>query len=103
MIATKPFMADSTTVLWWTAGFNVVAIIAAPITALWVQRRGDDNRGLKRRREEIFRALWTNRARPMYIARVDALNMIDVEFHGEQKVIDAGSVAIRMAGRRRLE
>jgi hypothetical protein len=32
----------------------------------------------KRRREEIFCALWTNRARPMYIARVDALNMIDV-------------------------
>ncbi len=76
-------------VLWWTAGLNVVAIIAAPITALWVQRKGDDRRALKARREAIFKTLWTNRARPAYLARVDALNMIDVEFHGKQKIIDA--------------
>jgi hypothetical protein len=77
------------TVLWWTASFTVVAIIAAPITALWVQRKGDDRRALRARREAIFRTLWTNRARPAYLVRVDALNMIDVEFFGEQKVIDA--------------
>jgi hypothetical protein len=78
-----------TTILWWTAGLNVAAIITAPITALWVQRKGDDNRALKRRREDIFRALWINRARPMYLARVDSLNMIDVEFFGVAKVMDA--------------
>jgi len=76
-------------VLWWTTGLTVVAIIAAPITALWVQRKGDDDRAAKARKEAIFRTLWTNRARPAYLARVDALNMIDVEFFGEQKIIDA--------------
>src|ERR1035437_8574222 len=76
-------------VLWWTTGLTVVAIIAAPITALWVQRKGDDRRASKARKEAIFRTLWTNRARPAYVVRVDALNMIDVEFFGEQKIIDA--------------
>jgi hypothetical protein len=76
-------------VLWWTTALTVAAIIAAPITALWVQRMGDECRALRTRREAIFRTLWTNRARPAYIVRVDALNMIDVEFHGEQKVIEA--------------
>lgn len=76
-------------VLWWTAGLTVVAIIAAPITALWAQRKGDDRRAARARKEAIFRTLWTNRARPAYITRVDALNMIDVEFFGERKVLDA--------------
>jgi hypothetical protein len=75
--------------MWWTATLTIVAIIAAPITALWVQRRGDDRRALRRRREEIFRVLWVNRARPVYVSRVDALNMIDVEFYGQKKVLDA--------------
>jgi len=78
-----------TAALWWTSGLTIAAIIAAPITALWVQRKGDDRRASKTRREAIFRVLWTNRARPAYLARVDALNMIDVEFFGEQKIIDA--------------
>src|ERR1035441_1373507 len=81
-------MTDAS-VLWWTTGLTVVAIIAAPITALWVQRKGDDDRAAKARKEAIFRTLWTNRSRPVYLARVDALNMIYVEFFGEQKIIDA--------------
>jgi hypothetical protein len=81
-------MVEST-VLWYTAGLNVLAIIAAPITALWVQRRGDDRRALKQRREQIFRTLWVNRMRPFYLVRIDSLNMIDVEFFGEIKVLDA--------------
>jgi len=76
-------------VLWWTTGLTVLAIIAAPITALWVQRKGDDRRAARARKEAIFRTLWTNRARPAYITRVDALNMIDVEFFGERKILDA--------------
>jgi hypothetical protein len=80
---------NEASVLWWTTGLTVVAILAAPITALWVQRKGDDDRAAKARKEAIFRTLWTNRARPAYLARVDALNMIDVEFFGEQKIIDA--------------
>jgi hypothetical protein len=80
---------NEASVLWWTTGLTVVAIIASPITALWVQRKGDDRRASRARKEAIFRTLWTNRARPAYLVRVDALNMIDVEFFGEQKIIDA--------------
>jgi len=32
---------ENTTVLWWTAGVNVVAILAAPAVALWIQRKVD--------------------------------------------------------------
>ncbi len=76
-------------ILWYTAAFNVVAIIAAPMAALWVQRKGDDRRALRQRREQIFRTLWVNRRRPFYLVRIDSLNMIDVEFFGETKVVDA--------------
>ena len=78
-----------TTVLWATGAVNVIAIIAAPITALWVQGRHDENKALRLRRQTIFNALWVNRRRQFYVARVDALNLIDLEFLGEQKVLDA--------------
>lgn len=78
-----------TTVLWVTGALNVAAIIAAPITALWVQEKREEIKAQTQRREAIFRALWVNRQRQFYLARVDALNMIDVEFFGEQKVQDA--------------
>jgi hypothetical protein len=78
-----------TAALWITSLFNVAAIFAAPVTVLWVQGKRDEKKALRLRRELIFKALWVNRRRPFYLARVDALNMIDVEFFGEQKVIDA--------------
>jgi hypothetical protein len=75
--------------LWVTGLLSVVAIFAAPVTALWVQGRREAQKALTLRREQIFKALWVNRRRQFYVARVDALNLIDVEFYGEQKVIDA--------------
>lgn len=78
-----------TAVLWVTGALNVVAIIAAPITALWVQEKREGAKAQRQRRQTIFNALWVNRRRQFYLARVDALNMIDVEFFGEQRVQDA--------------
>lgn len=78
-----------TGVLWATGVMSVAAILASPLIALWVQRRVETNKARRERREAIFRALWVNRRRPFYIARVDALNMIDVEFFGERRVQDA--------------
>ena len=80
---------DSTTVLWWTAATSGAAILAAPAVALWIQRMVDRNKAAEQRRQEIFKALWVNRRRPFYLARVDALNMIDVEFFGEGLIQDA--------------
>lgn len=68
---------------------SVASIVAAPIIALSVQRRLDESRARHVRRETLFKALWVNRRRPFYVARVDALNMIDVEFFGNRKVQDA--------------
>jgi hypothetical protein len=81
-------MAEAS-VLWTTGLTSVAAILASPLITLWVQRRLDEGKALKERRETIFRALWVNRRRQFYLVRIDALNMIDVEFYGEAKVRDA--------------
>ncbi|MHB1745505.1 MAG: DUF6680 family protein [Acidobacteriaceae bacterium] len=78
-----------TTVLWATGLFSVLAIMAAPISALWIQRKIEDDKALRQRRQAIFNALWVNRRRQFWVARVDALNMIDIEFIGQQRVLDA--------------
>jgi hypothetical protein len=63
--------------------------MCAPVSALWVQRKIEEDKAIKDRRQAIFKALWVNRRRQFWIARVDALNMIDVEFIGEEKVLAA--------------
>lgn len=78
-----------TTVLWATGLLSVLAIMAAPISALWIQRKIEDDKALRQRRQAIFDALWVNRRRQFWIARVDALNMIDIEFIGHQRVLDS--------------
>ncbi|WP_263354323.1 DUF6680 family protein [Acidicapsa acidisoli] len=81
-------MSD-TTALRMTSAITVLAILGAPIGALWVQRIGDDKRAQRLRRETVFKTLWANRARPVWVTRVDALNMIEIEFHGERAVVAA--------------
>lgn len=80
---------SETGVLWITGCMSVGAIIAAPMITLYVQRRLEKKRARDQRRQEIFKALWVNRQRQFYLARVDALNMIDTEFFGEQGVQNA--------------
>ena len=82
-------VSDSTTVIWWTAGINALAVLLAPAIALWAQRKGDRSKAAQDRKQLIFNTLWINRRRPFYIARVDALNMIDVEFYRNKSVRDA--------------
>ena len=82
-------MTNDSNVLWWTATINALAVFSAPAIALWVQRRLDDGRAAQTRRQEIFKTLWVNRRRPYWVARVDALNMIDIEFYKFKSVRDA--------------
>lgn len=63
--------------------------MAAPVSALWIQRKIEADRAQRERRQTIFKTLWVNRRRPFWIARVDALNTIDIEFIGHQRVLDA--------------
>jgi hypothetical protein len=81
--------SETTNVLWWTATINAGAVLIAPAIALWAQRRIDRYKAAQDRREAIFKALWVNRKRPFYIARIDALNMIDIEFYKYKHVRDA--------------
>jgi hypothetical protein len=82
-------VSESSNAIWWCAGINALAVLVAPAIALWAQRRSDRSKAAQDRKQEIFKTLWTNRRRPFYIARVDALNMIDVEFYRNKAVRDA--------------
>lgn len=88
LISFVTMAADNTTILWWTAGVNVAAILAAPAVALWIQRKVDRKKASDDRRQQIFKALWVNRMRDYWIARIDALNMIDLEFFEEKHIRD---------------
>ena len=78
-------------ILWWTGAINALAVLVAPFIAVWVQRRIDRYKAGQDRKQAIFNALWVNRSRPYYISRVDALNMIDIEFYKNKPVRDAWS------------
>jgi hypothetical protein len=77
------------TVLWVTGILSALAILVAPVTALWVQGKIEEGKAQRDRRQKIFRDLWVNRRRQFWIARIDALNMIDIEFMGKEKVLSA--------------
>lgn len=80
---------NQSSVLWWSIALNALAVFAAPLIALYLQRRADERRRSAARRQEIFNVLWVNRTRPFWIARTDALNRIDIEFYDEPKVREA--------------
>jgi hypothetical protein len=67
----------------------IIALIIGPVAAVLIQR-WRDHRNLKReRRMHIFRTLMKTRATPLSSQHVEALNMIDMEFYKEKKVINA--------------
>ncbi len=67
----------------------IAAIVVAPILAVQVQKFIKGKKEIKRRKMQIFGTLMTTRANPLLSQHVQALNMIDIEFFGEKKVIDA--------------
>jgi hypothetical protein len=70
---------------------TVIAIFKAPIIALRVQRKHDDEREVKSRKMWIFKTIMSNRATRWNPTCVQALNMIDIEFNheSERAVCDA--------------
>jgi hypothetical protein len=62
------------------AAITIVAIVTAPVIALRVQRRGDEDREKRGRKLWIFKTLMSNRATRLNANYVQALNMIDIEF-----------------------
>ncbi|MCW8194800.1 hypothetical protein F6455_08375 [Proteobacteria bacterium 005FR1] len=72
---------------------TLIAIILGPIVAVQVSQYLERNRQRRASREQVFKTLMRTRASRLSPARIEALNMIDVEFHGSGKqdkaVVDA--------------
>ncbi|MBS1765948.1 MAG: hypothetical protein JST05_00895 [Acidobacteria bacterium] len=64
---------------------TVLSVLLAPLIALQVQRWIEDYRRRMDRKQWIFRTLMTTRAETLSRDHVNALNMIDLEYHGDAK------------------
>jgi len=67
------------------SAITIFAIYYGPVSALRIQRRLDDDREARNRKMWIFKTLMSNRATRMSPVYVQALNLIDIEFTGENK------------------
>lgn len=67
----------------------VIATFAGPVFAVLVTRRIDEERRNRERRLAIFRTLMSTRRTALSLEKVDALNMIEIEFYGVKSVQSA--------------
>lgn len=68
---------------------TIVAVLLGPIFAVVVTRFIDNHREVRARKMEIFRTLMRTRMTPIHYEHVAALNLIEIEFASESKVIEA--------------
>jgi hypothetical protein len=68
---------------------TVIAIVLAPLLAFLYQSKLDDRKLINQRQLAIFRTLMTTRGAVLSFHHVEALNSIDVEFHGQERVVEA--------------
>lgn len=73
----------------WTDVATILAIVLGPILAVGIDRFQQRWTDTKSRRLEIFRALMKTRKARLDPAHVSALNLIDLEFYGRQRVMAA--------------
>ena len=64
---------------------TMIAIVAGPIIALQVQRKLDREREAQNRKLWVFKTLMSFRATALAPSFVQALNLIDVEFNGDNE------------------
>ena len=70
----------------WTV---IIAILVAPLLAIQVQKIIESIKETRARKMQIFKALMATRATPLSPIHVEALNMIDIEFYKNKKVVEA--------------
>ena len=73
----------------WLAAINLLAIVVGPIAAVVVTRFMDDRSSEKTRHYQIFRDLMRTRAAKISPPHVDALNLVEIEFHNVPQVKEA--------------
>lgn len=73
----------------WTAKdlVGIAAILFGPISAVYITRLLDARRDRQSRRMDVFRALMRTRSIRLNVDHVAALNLVEVEFEGEEKVV----------------
>lgn len=64
---------------------TILAILFAPLVALWIQGKLDERKEDKKRRLWIFKTLMATRASVLSLDHIQALNMIDIEFYNNRK------------------
>lgn len=64
---------------------EIVAIFVGPIAALWIQRLLDRGRETRRHQELLYATLMRLRGAQLTPEFVNALNLIDVVFHGKKE------------------
>ena len=79
------FLSQVTVAEWIT----IAAVITGPIAAVSITLYFDGRREKRSRKWEILRDLMLYRKQPMSRGFVGALNLIEVEFHGNRAVLDA--------------
>ena len=73
----------------WTAAVTALAAVAGPMIAVWITRLSDSRKAVHDRRMEIFRTLMRTRKMPIHYDHVGALNLVEIEFAHDAKVIAA--------------
>lgn len=67
-------------------GVTIFAIIIGPVLAVLISRLTDDRSKARHRRIDIFRSLMKTRKNILNVEHVHALNIVELEFHGEDEV-----------------
>lgn len=68
---------------------SIVAIVVGPIAAVAITRVIDTRREVKLRKLDVFRTLMKTRRERLAYDHVSALNLVELEFYGEQAVQNA--------------
>ena len=74
------------TISYWLV---IIAVIVGPILAVQIQKFIENRNTIKERKMHIFKTLMATRATTVSPLHVEALNMIDIEFHNDNKIVDA--------------
>ncbi|UTW59796.1 hypothetical protein KFE96_05695 [Kordiimonas sp. SCSIO 12603] len=67
----------------------ILAVLLAPVVAVQVDKFLERRRREKARKLDVFKTLMATRGKGLDPRHVEALNMIDMEFHAENKVLEA--------------
>ncbi|MEH6717531.1 MAG: DUF6680 family protein [Aurantimonas endophytica] len=72
-----------------TLGLTLIAVFTGPIVAVKITRKGDIERERIRRKTEVLSILMRTRTIKLSFDHVSALNLIQLEFYGDDAVLNA--------------